>query len=139
MVHKSYLVPGISKFIDENILAHYPATSMKRILMAGAVSLYLKQGETLVDTILSNPLITPLGVVNQDGMIDIETIRDILKSEVNKAGFMRLTLPLIGDVDFTPEDVDALCRLIIDASGSTNSLSSALKVPATTVPNGGIY
>jgi hypothetical protein len=139
MVHKSYLVPGISKFIDENILAHYPATSMKRILMAGAVSLYLKQGETLVDTILSNPLITPLGVVKQDGMIDIETIRDILKSEVNKAGFMRLTLPLIGDVDFTPEDVDALYRLIIDASGSTNSLTSALKVPATTVPNGGIY
>jgi hypothetical protein len=135
MVHKSYVIPGLSKFIDENILAHYPATSMKRILMAGAVSLYLKQGEGLVDTILSNPMITPLGVFKPDGMLDIETIRDTLRSEIAKAGFMRMTLPMVGDIDFTPEDVDALYRFIIEASGS----NTATIAPKTTVPNGGVY
>ena len=139
MIHKSYIIPGISKFIDENVLVHYPATSMKRILMAGGISLYLKQGEGLVDAIISNPLFTTLGVIKPDGMIDIEAIRDTLKSEISKAGFMRVSLPIIGDVDFTPDDVDALYRVILDSSSSNNSLTNMLKTPTTTVPNGGIY
>jgi hypothetical protein len=139
MVHRSSLIPGFSKFIDENILAHYPATSMKRILMAGAISLYLKQGEGLVDTILSNPLITTLGVAKSDGMIDIETIRDTLKQEINKAGFMRATFPVIGDVDFTAEDVDALYRFIVESNTQVNTIGNPIKTALTTVPNGGIY
>ena len=58
MVHKSSLIPGLSKFIDENVLAHYPATSIKRIVMAGAVSLYLKKSEGLLETWIHNPLFT---------------------------------------------------------------------------------
>lgn len=133
MVHKSSLIPGISKFIDENVLAHYPATSMKRILMAGAVSLYLKQNEGIVDTITSNPLFAGLGVVHDNGMINIDAVRDVLKSEVNKAGFMRLSLPMIGDIDFTTEDVDALYRFITEANTTTTSM------PPTVVNNGGVY
>lgn len=134
MVHKSSLLPGVSKFIDENILAHYPATSMKRILMAGAVSLYLKQNEGIVDTLTSNPLLAGLGVVHENGMIDIDTVRDTLKSEVNKAGFMRLSLPMVGDIDFTTEDVDALYRFIQEANTSVTTPSLS-----TINNNGGVY
>ena len=132
MVHKSSLIPGFSKFIDENILAHYAPTSMKRILMAGAVSLYIKNNEGIVDTITNNPLFTGLGVVQENGMIDLDTIRDVLKGEINKAGFTRLSFPFIGDIDFTTEDVDALYRHITQANTTT---------PATPTfnNNGGVY
>jgi hypothetical protein len=133
MVHKSSLLPGLSKFIDENILAHYPATSMKRILMAGAVSLYLKQNEGIIDTITNNPLFTGLGVVHESGMVDIDIVRDVLKSEINKAGFMRLSLPVIGDIDFTTEDVDSLYRFIQESNTSTAA------IPASVINNGGVY
>ena len=136
MVHKSSLIPGISKFIDENVLAHYPATSMKRVIMAGAVSLFLKQNEGIVDSLTSNPLFGGLGVVHEDGMIDIEPVRDALKTELNKAGFMRLSIPMFGDIDFTSEDIDALYRFIVDANSKT------LTSPATSLTgstNGGVY
>ena len=138
MVHKSCLIPALSRFIDENVLAHYPPNSMKRILMAGAVSLYLKQNEQMIDTLTSNPLFTSLGVVQDNGQIDIEPIRDTLKNEINKAGFMRLSLPVIGDVDFTTEDVDALYRYIIEANNST---ASTPQTPISTIlsSNGGVY
>lgn len=139
VVHKSSLIPGFSRFIDENILAHYPATSMKRILMAGAVSLYLKQGEGLVDTMLSNPLITTLGVVRPDGMIDLENIRDAVKQEINKAGFMRASIPMVGDVDFTADDVDALYRFIVEANTQANTLTNPVKTTPATIPEGGVY
>jgi hypothetical protein len=140
MVHKSSIVPGISKFIDENVLAHYPATSMKRIMMAGAVSLYLKQNGGLVDTISSNPLFSSLGVVHDNGMIELEPLRDALKYEINKAGFMRLNIPLIGAIDFTPEDADALYKYIIEANTTqVQSPSAQLTTGMTTLTNGGVY
>lgn len=140
MVHKSSLIPGLSKFIDENILAHYAPTSMKRIMMAGAVSLYLKKNEGIVDTLTNNPLFAGLGVVQDNGNIDIEPLRDALKSEINKAGFMRLSIPMVGDIDFTVDDVDALYRYIIDANSSAVTTSSVPAVSQTpTLNNGGIY
>ena len=136
MVHKSSLIPGISRFIDENVLAHYPATSMKRIIMAGAVSLYLKQNEGIVDTLTSNPLFTRLGVIHENGMIDIDSIRDAFKNEIKKVGFMRITIPMVGDVDFTTEDVDALYKFIVEANTQTPTI-----VPPQTpvINNGGVY
>ncbi len=142
MVHKSSFIPGLSKFIDESVLSHYPANSMKRILMAGAVSLYLKQNENIVDTLASNPLFTGLGVMGTDGNVNIEVLRDALKGEINKAGYMRLSIPFIGDIDFTPEDVDTLYRYIVecDPSNSKPVLSTTqTPLPNLTNYNGGVY
>jgi hypothetical protein len=138
MVHKSSLIPGLSRFIDESVLAHYPATSMKRILMAGAVSLYMKKNEGIIDTITSNPLFAGLGVIHDNGMIDLDPIRDTIKTEVHKSGFMRLTVPMIGDIDFTTDDVDALYRYIIEANTqATTSCIAPAQTP--TINNGGVY
>lgn len=137
MVHKSSLIPGLSRFIDENVLVHYPATSMKRIMMAGAVSLYIKKNEGIVDTLTSNPLFTNLGVIHDNGMIDIDTIKDVLKSEINKAGFMRLSIPIIGDIDFTSEDIDALYKYIQESN--TQSLTSYVATSQTPSLNNGVY
>ena len=118
MVHKSSILPGLTRFIDESVLSHYEPTSIKRILMAGAVSLYLKKNERIVDTLVSNPLVSGLGVVTADGMVDLESLRDSLKKEINKVGFMRLSLPMVGDIDFTTEDIDMLYKFISEANTS---------------------
>jgi hypothetical protein len=137
MVHKSSFIPGLSKFIDESILSHYPASSMKRILMAGAVSLYLKQNEGVVDTLISNPLFSSLGVIKGDGTVDVETLRDALKDEIKKAGFMRLSIPMVGNIDFTPEDVDTLYKFIVEADAATSR--SFIAPQSSTLNNGGVY
>jgi hypothetical protein len=130
MVHKTSIIPGLTTFIDNNILAHYPPTSLKRIAAAGAIALYLNRNSDMVDKLLDNPLISNLGVSTSDGMIDIDLIRDVYKSEIAKAGFLRIHFPLIGDVDFTSDDVDALHRCIMNISAPN---------PTTQVPNQGYY
>lgn len=123
MVHKTSLIPGLSKFIDSSILAQYPPTSMKRIIGAGALSLYLNQSNGSIDNFLS-----ALGLVSDDNMVKLESARDVLKNEITKAGFMRIHLPILGDVDFTSEDVDKLYQdiLSIDAAVSTSSIPSPI-------------
>lgn len=137
MVHKSSFIPGISKFIDESVLSHYPPTAMKRILMAGAVSLYLKQNENMIDTLVDNPLFGTLGVVHNDGMVDIDKLRDVLRTEIIKAGFMRVSIPLVGDIDFTPDDVNTLYNFIVEANTSATRIETTR--PAYINNNIGVY
>ena len=116
MVHKSDIIPGLSRFIDAHILAQYPPTSLKRIASAGAIALYLKRNTSIVDVIINNPLFSGLGVSNAEGMVDIDVLRDIYKNEITKAGYLRINFPILGDVDFIPDDVDALHKCIIEIS-----------------------
>jgi hypothetical protein len=126
MVHKAYIIPGLSSFLDTTVLSHYPPTSMKRILAAGAISLYLNQNQKIVDTIINNPLFGGLGVSTNDGMIDLDTLRDVYKNEITKAGFLRIHFPILGDVDFTSDDVDTLYRCIMSLNPSTSSSQTVI-------------
>jgi hypothetical protein len=121
MVHKSAIIPGLSTFIDNSILAQYPPNSMKRILGAGAISLFLNQNTNVIDNLLANPMVKSLNIVNDHGMINLELLRDYLKTEINKVGFMRITLPLLGEIDFVADDVDMLYSDIVAAS--TNQIA----------------
>lgn len=139
MVHKTSIIPGLSRFIDESILVHYPPNSMKRILAASGISLYLKGNEGVIDTLISNPLFATLGVATSEGMVDLTKLRDTLKGEISKAGYMRLSFPLVGDIDFTPDDVDALYQYICDADKELHPTNVA-QIP-TSIPrnNGGVF
>jgi hypothetical protein len=121
MVHKSNIIPGLSKFIDTNILSHYPPTSIKRIAAAGAIAIYLNQNMTVVDKILQHPMVEAMNLVNDQGMVNIEILRDVYKNEINKVGFLRMHLPLLGDVDFTSDDLDSLYRILQSLDATSTS------------------
>jgi hypothetical protein len=123
MVHKSYILPGLSRFIDTSVLSQYAPTSMKRIIAAGAISIYLQQNAGLIDQIISNPAFSGLKLADENSMINLDLIRDVLKSEINKAGYMRVKIPILGDVDFTADDVDVLHRTIMSISNTPQSVS----------------
>lgn len=123
MVHKSYIIPGLSTFIDKTVLSQYAPTSLKRILAAGAIAIYLQQNANLVDYVINNPLFGGLKLCDDSGMINIEIIRDVLKSEINKVGFMRIKFPILGDVDFTADDMDTLYTSIVSLSNTPQSIT----------------
>jgi hypothetical protein len=122
MIHKSYILPGLSQFIDKTVLSQYPPTSFKRIIASGAIALYLNKNADIVDTVLNNPMISSLGISTPDNMVDLEALRDVYKAEIAKAGFMRIHFPILGDVDFTAEDVDTLYRIIMSLSTPATSV-----------------
>jgi hypothetical protein len=113
MVHKTSIIPGLSNFLDSTVLSHYSPTSLKRIIAAGAIALYLKHNTNIVDNVLNNTMFSGLGVSTPEGMVDIDALRDVYKNEINKAGFLRIHFPVLGDVDFTGDDVDILYISIV--------------------------
>jgi hypothetical protein len=125
MIHKSNIIPGLAKFIDSSVLSQYPPTSLKRIGAAGAIALYLNKNATLIDKILKHPMISAMDITDEAGMVDIETLRDVYRKEINRAGFLRVHLPILGNVDFTGEDLDSLYRILqsIDAASTSSTLN----------------
>jgi hypothetical protein len=126
MVHKTSIIPGLSNFLDKTVLSQYPPTSLKRIISAGALALYLNQNNKVVDTLLSNPLFTTLHISNDQGMIDIDILKNVYKGEIAKAGYLRVHFPMLGDVDFTADDIDVLYDNIM----AINNASVAPSMPA---------
>jgi hypothetical protein len=121
MVHKTSIIPGLSNFLDTAVLSHYAPTSLKRIAAAGAIAIYLNRNSQIVDTVINNPLFEGLGVSTPEGMIDLDIIRDVYKNEINKAGFLRIHFPILGNVDFTSDDIDTLYKCIISINSPTSS------------------
>ena len=126
MVHKTYIIPGLSRFIDSSILSQYAPTSLKRIIAAGAISIYLQQNSGLIDQVISNPMFAGLKITDENNMVNIELVRDVLKTEINKAGYMRIKFPILGDVDFTADDIDVLYTSIMTISNPPQSITPPL-------------
>ena len=115
MVHSTSIIPGLSNFLDNVVLSQFSPTSPKRIIGAGVLSLALKNADTTLQSLLQNPMVIGLGITTTNNLVDIDTLRVILKEQITKAGIMRITVPLLGNIDFTPEDVDSLYRYISSA------------------------
>jgi hypothetical protein len=115
MVHATSIIPGLSNFLDNVVLSQFSPTSPKRIIGAGVLSLALKNADTTLYTILQNPMVIGLGIVTENNLIDIDTVKYILKEQISKAGVMRINVPLLGNIDFTSEDVDSLYKYITSA------------------------
>lgn len=126
MVHKTHIIPGLSKFIDTTVLSQYAPTSLKRIIAAGAISIYLQQNSGLIDQVICNPMFAGLKIADEQNMVNIELVRDVLKTEINKAGYMRIKFPILGDVDFTADDIDVLYTSIITISNPPQSITPPL-------------
>lgn len=126
MVHKTYIIPGLSRFIDTTVLSQYAPTSLKRIIAAGAISIYLQQNAGLIDQVIANPMFAGLKITDENNMVNIELVRDVLKAEIKKAGYMRIKFPILGDVDFTADDIDVLYSSIMTISNPPQSINPPL-------------
>lgn len=129
MVHKSSIIPGLSQFLDTSVLSHYPPTSMKRILAAGAISIALQQGNSIVDNLLNNDMIKLLNVSTPDGMVNIDLLKTVLRNEIAKAGYMRINFPMLDNVDFTVDDIDTLYNIIMTIDNNQSAASAHLPAP----------
>jgi len=49
-----------------------------------------------------------MGIMNSDGMIDVDKVAPILKEQAAKYGVIQLNLPVIGAMTFNDHDIDLI-------------------------------
>ena len=97
---------GLARYLDEEIVSK--AEGKSKWLMTGMLTLYTAKLPQIVHQFKNNEAIKVLGIISDDGGIDVEAIAASVRPAARKSP-MEITLPFNGGtVRFTESDIDML-------------------------------
>ena len=107
---------GIATFVDNEMLAKMQIGSFQRVMIGTGIGLALSNLDKTLR--FDNPIISMLGVVNEDGTINIDSVASELKKNIPDEG-MRFDLDILGiklgSIVFHKNDVEILRTNIASA------------------------
>ena len=112
MVTMQQIQRGLTRFVDNDWLVHYPDFK-HRIGFGGLAVLYIDAMPQIMRKLMDNPLVSILDI-EQDGQYDIDKL---YKAFVARMGGEKLdfNIPIIGSIYVTRDDLERLCKYIKEA------------------------
>jgi hypothetical protein len=109
MVTYNQLANGITKYIDQEIINKIQG--WQRWALGAGAGIMMNKGTNMFNAFKAHPVVKMLEVIDDNGMIDIDTIYTELRKQAEK-GSATFDAPMIGTITLTKDDVDKLYRLI---------------------------
>jgi hypothetical protein len=104
------VVESAAKWIGEKV---YPKMNDVQELVARMfVGRVLESEEKIKETLSSNGMLRTFGLIDNDGMVDVDLLFADIRREMERKGKLVINIPWIGKLTFTPEDVDELHNYI---------------------------
>lgn len=100
------VLDGIADFINEEIYSGM--NDWQELLARITIGKALGNNQALKDTLINNGFIRTFGIIDSEGMIDVDTLISDIKNEISKKGKLVVTIPMFGTMTFKPEDADKL-------------------------------
>ena len=104
------VVTGIINFADGEVLKKLP-TSGKWIVGTG-IGLATGQIQNIIMQLQDNSIVKMLNIVDEEGNFDIDTISEKMKEAAIKYGNVKLSIPLVGNLTFSENDIELLKNYI---------------------------
>lgn len=105
MIPYNQVANGAVKYIDSEIVPK--VNGFSKIAVGVMLAEAVKRGDHIVERMKAMPMITMLGIVDEEGRVDVETIYEEMKKHISKEP-LRVELPMVGVLTFTTDDVDKL-------------------------------
>lgn len=102
---------GVAAYLDNEFMPAFPEKGIQRILVGAAASLAIKRYSDLVEVYKEQPFVKSLGIFDENGDVDIDTLAGAVKGQMGKDGFS-VDIPALGTLTFKTMDVDKLCDYI---------------------------
>lgn len=104
------VVYGASNWIGEKL---YPKMNDLQEMVARVfIGRILENEEKIKDALLGNGIIRTFGIIDEDGMVEVDVLLSEIKREIERKGKLVVNIPLIGKLTFSPEDADELRNYI---------------------------
>ena len=95
---------GIAKYIDKEV---YPAMNdLQEFAARILIGRILNNQQAVKAALMNNGFIRTFGVIDSEGMIDVDELAKEIKNELSKKEKITLTIPMFGKLTFKPSDVD---------------------------------
>lgn len=111
MVSIECIERGIANYIDKELLQQLNTGGIKGFGLGMAASLLIKRGGNLLREYAKTPILKQLGLVTDDGAVDLDALRDAAVERMPKAG-LAVDLPMGISIRLTDRDVSSLYEYI---------------------------
>ena len=100
------VVEGINRFIAKEI---YPnLNELQEFAARIVVGRVNNSTAALKEYLANNGFVKTFGIIDSEGMVDIEQLLSEIKQEIQRKGTLVVEIPMMGKLTFKPEDVDVL-------------------------------
>lgn len=97
---------GIVNFIDNEFMSQYPADGIEKALIGTGLAIIIKKRKNQALSIIKK-----IGVVDDDGTIDLDLLSEELKKHIPDSGLVYEN-NFLGKLTFSKSDIDKLCEYI---------------------------
>jgi hypothetical protein len=104
------VVEGISRYIDKEIYAGM--NDFQEIVARIAVGRFIENQDRFKSTLTNNGIIQTFGVIDSEGLVDIDCLANDLKREIERKEKLTISIPMFGKLTFRGNDVDVIRQYI---------------------------
>ena len=110
MVEFEKALDGIVKYIDSELLPKM--NDVQEFTARVLIGRVINNTNNIKETITNNGYIRTFGIIDNEGMVDIEGLAKDIKREIIHKGKVAFNVPMFGKMTFVPSDVDVLHKMI---------------------------
>lgn len=110
MITKEHLMNGLLQYVDSDVIPHLPTHG--KWVVGTIVTMVSSKANDVIDSMLSNPIVQAIDVVDKNGLIDSDKLIDNLAKSADKYGSVEVVIPVVGTLRFTTADVRSLGRIL---------------------------
>ena len=111
------VIDGLSRYIDNEIYSGM--NDYQEFLARLFVGRIIGNEHKVKESLINNGFIRTFGIIDSDGMVDIDSLAQDLKREIGRKEKITFSIPMFGKMTFHPTDVDVLYRTITGEEMST--------------------
>lgn len=112
------VIDGISRYMDAEIYSGM--NDWQEFIARLFIGRLLENDDEIIDGLISNGFIRTFGIVDSEGMVDVDALAKDLKREIARKEKLSISIPMFGNMTFTPSDVDVLYRTITGEELTSN-------------------
>lgn len=110
MVTSKQVVAGVLEYADRNLMPKLDPA--KQFLAGVALGMTGGKAEALMASLSQQPMIAALGIVQQNGDVDLDALYAAASAQMDKQKYLPIDIPVIGKLTFDKGDLDELYRTI---------------------------
>lgn len=111
MISNDKLIKAVGAYLDNELMPNLDQNGIQKVLTGTAISLALNRYRNITDVFKDNKMVKMLGIIDEQGNIDIETLSKELKHNIPQDG-VKVEVPMIGKLTFHKSDIDKLNEYI---------------------------
>lgn len=110
MVSVAQVQQGVRAFVENDILPKIPG--WQGVVFGAAVGMALSKSDKLIANLAQNPIVSMLGVIDENDGIDIDALRDEFSKQARRVGSIKIDMSPLGVISLGENDINRLYQYI---------------------------